>query len=108
MSLDTRLLEINQRQRDLDAMLAETKAMRYSDGGSGGGGSVVDARLTRLEDRYDKLREDIHQVRTSVEVLKERVAHLPSKGFIVTIVVTALAVGTGLATFADKLQTLVK
>ena len=108
MSLDNRLLEINARQRELDAMLAETKAMRYSNDGSGGGGSAVDARLTRLEGQYDKLRDDNVAIRESLATLNERVAHLPSKEFIVKVVGGALAIIAALATFAEKLQALVR
>lgn len=108
MGLETRLLEINNRQEELKAMLADAERMGYKGGHGGGGGSAVDARLTRLEGQYDKLRDDNVAIRESLATLNERVAHLPSKEFIVKVVGGALAIIAGLATFAEKLQALVR
>lgn len=73
---------------------------------SGGGGGTFDdmeQRVAKLEQGYDKLRDDIGGLRTDLAVLTERVSHLPTKGFIITAASAALAFGGALILFQDRL-----
>lgn len=67
----------------------------------------LETRMDRLEGRMDGIDGRLRGVETGLATLTERVAHLPSKGFMVTGFILALTVMTGLITFADKLQSLV-
>lgn len=51
-----------------------------------------------------ELRSDMRDVRDRLSRLEERVGHLPSKGFIVAVVTTALVILGGIITIAPKLQ----
>ncbi|MCW5695033.1 MAG: hypothetical protein KIT48_21955 [Pseudolabrys sp.] len=51
-------------------------------------------------------RADMKDVRDRMAKLEVRVDHLPSKGFIVFVVTTALVIAGGLLTIAPKLWTL--
>jgi hypothetical protein len=53
-----------------------------------------------------ELQTDMRDVRERMAKLEVRVDHLPSKGFIVGVVVLALTVIGGLLTVAPKLQSL--
>lgn len=78
----------------------------------------MEARIARLESQMEGARSDLRDlkssasgldarlrgVETGVATLTERVAHLPSKGFIVTATTTALAVIAALILFADKIK----
>ena len=50
------------------------------------------------------LRHDVVTLKVDVATVKENVRHLPTKGFIVTVVGIALVFLAGLAAFAPKLQ----
>ena len=76
-------------------------------GGASGGGGGMDERLSRLESQFDTLRDDNTRIREQLATLTERVAHLPSKGFIVNALLLSLAVVAGLITFGGRLQALV-
>jgi hypothetical protein len=76
----------------------------FSSGGNGGNGSEMDARITKLEGQFDKLNEKVDELRIDVAVLKEKVTHLPSKDFIVKVVLTALALITAVSLFQGKIQ----
>lgn len=73
----------------------------------------MDARVARLEAHVETLRSDsaamradIAVIRTNLATLTERVAHMPSKGFVVTSNMTALALFSGLMLFSEKLKAL--
>lgn len=74
----------------------------------------MDGRLAKVEasvehaqrDNSD-LRGDMRDVRDRLARLETKVDHLPSKGFIVAVVIGALTVVAALVTFAEKLQGLV-
>jgi hypothetical protein len=51
-----------------------------------------------------EVRNDTKDVRDRLTRLEERVAHLPSKGFIVLVVTTGLVISVGLATAITGLQ----
>lgn len=101
MAIDERLNEIRVIQGELQQMQQE---WRRTGGGSNGGGvdGMIDRRVTRLEDQYDKLREDSTKIQTQLATLTERVAHLPGKGYIVTALATTVAVLSGIAALARQ------
>lgn len=79
--------------------------LREIRGGSGGGGSgPVDDRVNRLEDRMDKVGDELAGVKVNIATLTERMAHLPSKGFIVTTTMASLALLAALIVFADNIK----
>lgn len=75
------------------------------DGGDGTSGEM-EARLKRLEDDYKEVRGDLKTLLVDVAVLKERVTHLPTKGWAVGAIVTLIGIMTAIATLAPKLQAL--
>ncbi|ARU02994.1 hypothetical protein [Yoonia vestfoldensis] len=73
---------------------------------SGGGGGTFDGmeqRVDRLEAKMDLIDGRLRGVEINLATLSERVAHLPSKGFIVTAVVSVGAVLGSLTLFADRI-----
>lgn len=100
MTVDQRLNQIQAAQQELRE-LAETLAKR-----GGGGGGHLD-RISRLEARVDRMSEELAGTRVNLATLTERVAHLPSKGFIVAALLSTLAVVAALITFGEKLHNLV-
>jgi hypothetical protein len=90
-------------------------------GGSGGGtGDGMEARVAKLESDVEYIKRDVAEIKgdvcsvreasvkidREVGVLIERVSHLPKKGFIVTVVLTTLAVIAALVVFQGNLQKL--
>ncbi|QQN73154.1 hypothetical protein [Croceicoccus sp. YJ47] len=103
MSLDNRLAEIHSTQAELQRMQEQ-----ILNGGNGSnGGSGMEIRVARLESQLDKVGEQMTGVRVNLATLTERVGHLPSKGFIVTANLTAIALIAALLTFGDKICALV-
>lgn len=85
--------------------------------GAAGGppGDGMEARVARLEvsvehiDRnVSQMAPDLANVRERMAALEVSVSHLPGKGFIVTAVVSALAVMGALITFSDQIHALVQ
>jgi hypothetical protein len=79
-------------------------------GGGGGDDGKMEGRVAKLEAGVEHLSKDVTDVRSDMKEvrdrlarLEERVSHLPSKGFIVTVVVVALTVLTGLTTIAPRI-----
>jgi hypothetical protein len=62
----------------------------------------VRENIARLVQASDAARSDINSIRADVGVLKESVSHLPSKGFIVTAVSTALVIAIGALTLLAR------
>jgi hypothetical protein len=77
-------------------------------GGGGGNSGDMERRLTLVEDAVRDLRRDTGEIKVDVATLKERIAHLPGKGFIVSVSLTSLIVITALITFADKIQSAIR
>lgn len=79
--------------------------------GSGGGTSDgMEPRIAKLEAHMEHVRTELTKLASlpvQVARLEEKVAHLPSKGFIVTATMTSLAFVTAIVLFADKLRSLV-
>lgn len=103
MSLDNKLLVITEVQRELREMFE-----KVSSTGDGGGGDGGERRLDRLQARFDKFTDDMSTTKQDIATLKERVAHLPTKEFIIKALMGSLAVIAGMIAFAEKLQALVK
>lgn len=88
------------------------------DGGSGGGG--MEARIARLEAHMDHLQGDMGEVKgrlakvedrlvgveTNIATLTERIAHLPSKEYLVRVVFGGVALVGAIVLFADNLRKL--
>ncbi|ESZ88342.1 MAG: hypothetical protein Q27BB25_04525 [Blastomonas sp. CACIA14H2] len=62
--------------------------------------------MSRLEGRIDKVGDELGEVKVNVATLTERIAHLPSKGFIVTTTMASLALLAALIVFADNIKAL--
>lgn len=91
-----------------------------SGGGPGGGGGELEVKVARLETHMSHLQDSMGEVKqrlTGVEgrvggveinlaTLTERVAHLPSKGYIVTTVVLAGSFFTAITLFSDSIKKL--
>jgi hypothetical protein len=76
---------------------------------SGGGDGTfegMEARVSKLEGQFDKLNDKVDGLRIDVAVLKEKVSNLPSKGFIVTATVGALALFSALVLFQERIAAL--
>ena len=74
----------------------------------------MDARLAKLEANVSFIEKSLGETRTDVRDirdrtirLEEKVNHLPSKGFIVTVVATVFALLTAAIIFQDKLSVLI-
>ena len=101
----TNVFPISAAQSANDA-IASASAPPSTGGGGGGTMDVMEARVKRLEDKFDRIDDRLGQARTDLAVLTERVSHLPSKGFIVGAVLSSLAVIAALILFQDKLTQL--
>lgn len=73
----------------------------------------MEPRIARLEAHTDhllkgteELKADMRNVRDRLAAIEVRVDHLPSKGFIVTVVLAALAVIGAMIGFQESLQSL--
>ncbi|TBN48491.1 hypothetical protein EYF88_13370 [Paracoccus sediminis] len=69
-----------------------------------GGGDGVEARLQRLEARVEKVDDRLRGVEINLATLSERVAHLPSKGFIITSLATGVGLLSAVILFADRIK----
>lgn len=63
----------------------------------------IDKRVTRIETNFDSLRAELNVVSINVATLTERVAHLPSKGFIVKALASAVGVLSGIVAIVGGL-----
>ncbi len=64
----------------------------------------MDGRMDRLEGRMDGIDSRLRSVEVGIATLAERVAHLPSKGFIVAALLTGFAIMGALISFQDQIQ----
>lgn len=78
----------------------------FSTTGDGGNGGYMEARIARLETAADRVDDRLRSVEVGIATLSERVAHLPSKGFIVTATVSAITLLSALILFGEKLLSL--
>ena len=94
-------------ERQVENMLRD--AVRASASGGGGGNSGgLDVKVAVLETHVEVLRKDVADttanlecVRLQLATLTGRVAHLPSKGYALTV---ALAVIAAFSTFQQQIQ----
>ncbi|MEM5541779.1 hypothetical protein WNY61_03420 [Sulfitobacter sp. AS92] len=100
-------------EQDLDKVTSFLKREHELSHGDGGGDGGMIERIVKLESAMDHvqrdvtdLRGDMKDVRDRLKGLEVKVDHLPSKGFIVSAVLAALAVIAALLTYQDKLQAL--
>ena len=94
-----------------EALLKENDALKSGDGGGTFGG--MDGRVAKLEAHVETLRsdmsavkKDVGDIRIGLATLTERVAHLPSKGFVVTATTTTIGFLTAVVIFGDKIRAL--
>lgn len=84
-----------------------TFALQRGGGGGNNGGmdriDLLEKRLDKFEGKFDGLQKDVVELRVAVATLTERVAHLPSKGFIVASTVSTLAFLTAVMLFREKI-----
>jgi predicted nuclease with TOPRIM domain len=76
-------------------------------GGGGGSSGGMDGRIDRLEGRLDKVDDRLRGVEVQLATLNERVAHLPSKGFIVAALVASMSLVTSMILFQDQVKAFV-
>ena len=107
MAIDQSFNRIHAVEREV-AELREQITARS--GGGGGEGGHVDHRISRLETQTDRLGDKVERqgeriggVEIQLATLTERVAHLPSKGFILSALATSVGVVSGLAIIAQRL-----
>lgn len=102
MAIDDRVNKMLRAEEAVREMLADLK--RFGDVSGGGGSGSLEDRVNRLEGRLDKVVEELGGVKVNIATLTERVAHLPSKGFIVTTTTAALGLVAAIAVFADNIK----
>lgn len=90
-------------QRKLAQIQRAAEAPLHS-GGGGGTFDGMDARVAKLEGQLEKVGGKVDDLRIDMAVLKEKVSHLPGKGFIVTATVTTLALLTAVIVFQDRIS----
>ncbi len=90
-------------------MLADIETL--PGGGGGGSSGGMEPRAAKLEASVERIVADVAMMRSDVSNARERLAalevkvdHLPSKGFIVTVVAASLAIVAGLIGYAEQLQ----
>ncbi|AHE52607.1 hypothetical protein NX02_22050 [Sphingomonas sanxanigenens DSM 19645 = NX02] len=69
----------------------------------------MEGRIIKLEAHMEHVREDLKSladVPKDLATLTAHVAHLPSKGFIVSVLTTGVAVIGGLVLMADRIKNL--
>lgn len=84
--------------------------------GGGGGGDGMDelrSRVSKIEAYTDTIREDISSIKPDLKDVRERfarleanVGHLPSKGYINTVVVGTIVLIGAFITFQGQIQSL--
>lgn len=79
-----------------DAQLSRLRAevSRLREGGGGGKSGGMDPWQTSVEKRLDELpaiRKDVGEIKVELATLKERIAHLPGKGFVFAVGVGTVA-----------------
>ena len=85
------------RGRTLDALHTDVAKIQVD-------GAYTKQAVGELRADVRELRADMRDVRDRITKLEVRVEHLPSKGFIVLVVTTALVIAGGLVTIAPKLS----
>lgn len=79
--------------------------------GGGGSSGGMEPRIARLEAQMEHVQGallKLSDVPANLATLIERVAHLPTKEYLVKVTLGSLAIIAALVTFSDKLHSLVK
>lgn len=82
-----------------------------NNGGGGGNFPDMEPRVKALETHMEYVRRDLERlasVPADLATVKERVSHLPTKEYLVRLIIGALALIAALVTFGEKLQSLVR
>lgn len=81
--------------------------------GGGGTSDDMEGRVAKLEAHMEVVRadmgavkKDVGDIRVNVATLMERIAHLPSKGFVVTATSTTIALLAAVSIFGDRIKAL--
>jgi hypothetical protein len=87
--------------------------LKSGDGGGTSGGmdgwqASVEARLGEIKTDVRELRTGVGSLNVTAATLTERMGHLPSKGFIVSSLIAALAIITALIAFQGQIQAFFK
>jgi hypothetical protein len=64
----------------------------------------MEARIDRIETRLDQVADTLSDIKVDVAVLKERVSHLPTKGWAVTAVLLTVTLMAALIGVAPVIQ----
>lgn len=110
------LVDATGQNRTFDEMAEAVEALKSGGGGGNSGG--MEPRIAKLEAGVEHLQNDMRDakldlktIQSEVAAVKERLAglevkvdHLPSKGFIVSSSLLALAVIAALLAFQDQMQ----
>ncbi|OBX20295.1 hypothetical protein A9995_00755 [Erythrobacter sp. QSSC1-22B] len=102
---DNEIAIVRRLKEESEQLNAENKGLKK--GGDGGTFDGMEARVNRLETRLDKTNDTLGDVRVDLSTLVERVAHLPSKGFIVTALGTGVLILGGITLAAERLKGLI-
>ncbi len=102
-------------EQQVENMLRDAVRSASFAGGSGGNSGGVDVRVAVLETHVDILRKDLAEVKAGLDQVKlqlatvtERIAHLPSKGYTVTVALAVMAVVAAFTTFQQQIQHFVR
>ncbi len=97
-------------EQQVENMLRDAVSNAVSAGG-GGGSSGLDIRVAVLETHVESLRKEMADVKAGLEQVKiqlatltERMAHLPSKSYTVTVALAVMAVVAAFTTFQQQIQ----
>ena len=108
------LYRFDEAYRDLadvnNILQKELQELKHGGDGTSGG---MEARVAKLEadvghlvKQVDKIDARTEQMPSKLATLEERMAHLPSKGFIVGVVITAMTAMVALLTILSKIGAL--
>jgi hypothetical protein len=91
----------------------EKAILNFGSGGGTSGGmdgwqTSVEARLGSINTDVRELRTAVGALNTNVATLTERVAHLPSKGYMAAWLIAAMALITAVVTFQSTIQAFFK
>lgn len=93
-------------RREAGAAVARDAQATLQNGDGDGTSGGMDPWQQSVEKRLDKLDTNTSKLTVDLAVLTERVGHLPTKGFIVSALLTVLAVLAALNIFGPNIRTM--